>query len=83
LNHDRTQNHIQKLPTNQAVLTGINKGQALLPAPASTEDITPTVFAVLFIGGLIAAWLRYGLPVTAYQLAVAILYLLALFYFKG
>lgn len=38
---------------------------------------------MLFIGGLIAAWLRYGLPVTAYQLAVAILYMLALFYFKG
>jgi hypothetical protein len=39
LNHDRTQNYIQKLPTNR-----------LLPAPTSTEDITPTVFAVLFIG---------------------------------
>jgi hypothetical protein len=60
----------------------LDKGQALLPAPTSTEDITPTVFAVLFIGGLIAGWLRYGLPVTASQLAVSALYVLALFYFK-
>jgi hypothetical protein len=38
---------------------------------------------VLFIGGFIAGWLRCGLPVTACQLAVATLYMLALFYFKG
>jgi Na+/H+ antiporter NhaD/arsenite permease-like protein len=30
-----------------------------------------------------AGWLRYGLPVTACQLAVSALYVLALFYFKG
>jgi Na+/H+ antiporter NhaD/arsenite permease-like protein len=28
-----------------------------------------------------AGWLRYGLPITACQLAVAALYILALFYF--
>jgi Na+/H+ antiporter NhaD/arsenite permease-like protein len=30
-----------------------------------------------------AGWLRYGLPVTACQLTVSALYVLALFYFKG
>jgi hypothetical protein len=49
----------------------IEIGDGPLPAPTSTEDITLTVFAVLFIGGLIAC-----------RLAVSALYVLALFYFK-